>query len=352
MKENNPDSLTYIAMSTPRFLKFHAAKIIIAMFVFFFFMIGVLLFYALTPIDTRESLVTVEIPRGTRFTQSVDILEKVGLVRNKFLFYVLAVSKNAHGHIRAGEYEFSTSMSPMEIINKLVKGEIKAYKVTIPEDFTLKEIADRLESLKLTDKKSFMAAAHDARFLSYLGIESTSVEGYLYPDTYIFDRTMSTKDIIKTMVHQFWKMFTPEMRARAKELNMTIHEVVTLASLIGKETGFSEEKPLISAVFHNRLKKNMKLQCDPTALYNVESFDGNVKKYLRKKTPYNTYVVNGLPPGPIANPAIDSLRAALYPAPVNYLYFVSKRNGSHHFTSSLAAHNRAILKYQRESEKE
>lgn len=335
-----------------RFAYRHKKSFFITGLLLFFFMTSTLLFYALTPVDQKNSIVLIEIPRGTSFTRSVEILEEAGLVKNRMLFYLLAISKNAHSHIKAGEYELATSMSPMEIVNKLVRGEIKSYKVTIPEDFTLKEIVSRLESLKLIDKKSFMATATDKRFLSYLGIEGTSAEGYLYPDTYILDRTMSAKDIIKIMVNQFWKMFTPEMRARAKELDMTNHDVVTLASIIGKESGYTDEKPLISAVFHNRLKKNMKLQSDPTALYNIENINGDIRKYLRKNTPYNTYRINGLPPGPIANPAIDSLRAALYPAQVDYLYFVSNRNGSHHFTANLSAHNRAILRYQRESKKE
>jgi UPF0755 protein len=330
----------------------HKKNVLISALAFFFFITAILLFYALTPIDSSDNTVMVEIPRGTSFSGCVDILEKAGIVKNRNLFYLLAISKNAHGHIRAGEYELATSMSPMEIVNKLVRGEIKSYKVTIPEDFTVQEIASRLASLRLTDKKSFMDTLSDQRFLSYLGIESTSGEGYLYPDTYVLDRSMSTKDIIKTMVNQFWKMFTPEMRAKAKELNMTIHEVVTLASIIGKESGYRDEKALISAVFHNRLKKNMKLQSDPTAIYNIENFNGEIRKYLRKNTPYNTYRISGLPPGPISNPAVDSLRAALYPAPVNYLYFVSNNNGSHHFTSTLAAHKRAILKYQTERKKE
>ena len=143
------------------------------------------------------------------------------------------------------------------------------------------------------------------------------------------------------------------MEKRAKELGMTLHEVVTLASLIGKETGHEKEKPQVSAVFHNRLRKKMKLQSDPTSVYDLESFAGAVKKkHLLRKSPYNTYIIDGLPPSPIANPAIDSLQAALFPASVNYLYFVSNNDGSHKFSSSLSAHNRAVLKYQINRKKE
>ncbi|HVO67541.1 MAG TPA: endolytic transglycosylase MltG [Syntrophales bacterium] len=309
--------------------------------------------YAISPVDNRNEIVTVDIPKGTSFLQSVDNLERVGLVKYKYLFYLLVVSRNAQGHIRAGEYELTTSMSPMEIISKLVKGDIKSYLVTIPEDITFREIASRLAAFKLVDEKAFLSICSDAKFLASLGIEGASAEGYLYPDTYRLDRSMSAKDIMKIMVNQFWKMFTPEMQKRAEELRMTIPQVITLASIIGKESGNKDEKPLISAVFCNRLKKGMKLQSDPTAVYNLNDFSGNIKrKHLMRDAPYNTYRINGLPPGPIANPAVDSLNAALYPAPVNYLYFVSNNDGSHQFSSSLSAHNRAVLNYQIKRKKE
>jgi UPF0755 protein len=164
---------------------------------------------------------------------------------------------------------------------------------------------------------------------------------------------MGAKDIIRIMVNQFWKTFTHEMQERAEELSMSIPQIVTLASIIGKESGFKDEKPLISAVFHNRLKKRMRLQSDPTAVYDLKSITRVIKrKHLLRKTPYNTYIINGLPPGPIANPAIDSFQAALYPASVNYLYFVSNNDGSHNFSSSLSAHNRAVIKYQIDRKKE
>jgi UPF0755 protein len=311
------------------------------------------LYYALSPIDRRNEIVTVDIPRGTSFLRSVDLLENAGLIKNKYLFYALVIARNAQGNIRAGEYELSTSMSPLDIINKLVKGDIIFYEVTIPEDFTVAEIAARLASFKLVDEKAFVSLAGDEMFIASLGIEGRSAEGYLYPDTYLFDKSMGAKDIIKIMVNQFRKTFTHEMQERAEELGMTIPQIVTLASIIGKESGFKDEKALVSAVFHNRLKKRMKLQSDPTAVYDLKSVTRVIKrKHLQRNTPYNTYVINGLPPGPIANPAVDSLQAALYPASVNYLYFVSNNDGSHNFSSSLSAHNRAVLKYQINRKKE
>ena len=330
-------------------------KSLVAFIVVLSFLIfsSLLLHYAISPVNNRNETITVDIPRGTSFILSVDILEKAGLIEHKYLFYLLMISKNAHSHIRAGEYEMATSLSPLEIIDKLVKGEIVAYQVTIPEDFTVHEIAARLASFKLVDEKSFLALSADIKFLVSLDIQGNSAEGYLYPDTYILDKAMGAKDIMRIMVNQFWKKFTPKMRERAHDIGMTIPQVITLASMIGKESGYKDEKPLVSAVFYNRLKKGMKLQSDPTSVYDLKYFNGNIKrKHLIRNTPYNTYVITGLPRGPIANPAIDSLHAALYPAPVNYLYFVSNNNGAHQFSSSLSAHNKAVLKYHVERKKE
>lgn len=325
----------------------HKKRIIVFILVPFFFIFLAILVYALSPIDNQNTIVSIDIPKGTRFLQSVNILEKAGLIKHKYLFYLLVISRNAQGHIRAGEYEFTTSMSPMEIIRKLVKGDIVVYRVTIPEDFTVRDIAARLASFKLTNEETFLSLSTDKKFLASLGIESSSAEGYLYPETYLFDRSMGAKDMMKIMVNQFWKVFTPEMRKRAEKLGMSMPQIITLASVIGKESGFKDEKPFISAVFHNRLKKRMKLQSDPTSVYDLKNFIGTItRKHLLRNSPYNTYFIYGLPPGPIANPAIDSLNAALYPAPANYLYFVSNNNGSHQFSSSIFAHNKAVLKYQ------
>lgn len=306
-----------------------------------------LLYYAKSPSVDLYTAYTVDIPKGTGFYKIVEILHEKGLVKHRLLFYLLAFSQNAAGHIRAGEYELANSMSPLEILRKLVRGEIKGYSVTFPEDITLKEVAARLAAYKLVDEKAFMGIASDQEFLASLGIEGTSLEGFLYPDTYLLDRSMETREIIRRMVSQFWKRVTPEMHNRAKESGFTIAEFVALASIIGKESGNKEEKPLISAVFHNRLKKGMKLQSDPTAVYDLHNGSGIIKKrHLQNNTPYNTYRISGLPPGPIANPGIDSLQAALYPAQVNYLYFVSKKDGTHYFSANFTAHNEAISRYQ------
>jgi len=320
---------------------------------FAFVLIGalaVLIKYSVTPINpygNKDAVVLVDIPTGSSFVKTTEILNKAGLIKSRYLFYYLAFTKRAFRSIRAGEYEFSDSMTPGAVIDKLLRGEIKCYRITIPEDFTTKEIVERLAEYKLIDEDAFMELASDRDFIKTLGVKAKSIEGYLFPETYLFDRSMSTRQIMKIMVSQFWKRVTPEMVKRAQELGFDINQFVTFASIVGKESGNSPEKPMISAVFHNRIKKRMPLQSDPTAVYDLEDFSGKVRRiHLKRKSPYNTYIIRGLPPGPIANPGIDSLNATLNPAQVNYLYFVSKKDGSHYFSSSLDMHNQAAKQYR------
>jgi UPF0755 protein len=306
--------------------------------------------YATTPVNPLTAAATIDIPKGAGFLGITEILNNAGLVKNRPFFWALALVKKANRHIRAGEYELTGAMTPSAILDKLVRGEIKVYPVILHEDITVNEVARRLSVFKLINEKEFATLAVDRSFLASLDIEADSIEGYLYPDTYRFDRSMTTQEILRILVGNFWKEVTPEMRKRAEEIGLTHAQWVTLASIIGKESGNKDEKVLISAVFHNRLAKGMKLQSDPTAVYNLEQDGTHVKtvllRHLKSDTPYNTYRINGLPPGPIANPGIDSLRAALYPAKVDYLYFVAKNDGSHDFSANLAAHNSAVSKYQ------
>ena len=321
-------------------------------YVILFFAVVVLFFvllmnYSTSSIDEKNMTILVDIPTGSSFLKVTEILNQAGLVKYRVFFYSLAIMKNARRSIRAGEYEFNTSLTPAAMIDKLLRGEIKNYKVVIPEDLSMQEIAARLDEFRLIDKELFFELASDEDFLESLNIKADSIEGYLFPETYFFDRSMSTRQIMKIMVSQFWKKVTPEMIKRAGELGFNTHQFVTFASIIGKESGDDVEKTVISAVFHNRLKKKIRLQSDPTAVYDLENFEGKVlRSHLKRKSPYNTYIIRGLPPGPIANPGLTSLTAVLYPAPVNYLYFVSKKDGSHFFSSSLNEHKQAINRYR------
>jgi UPF0755 protein len=213
------------------------------------------------------------------------------------------------------------------------------------------QIAQLLENLNLVEKKGFLQKASSPAFIDALGLSQsagTSLEGYLFPDTYHLFREMDPDEVIQIMVHRFRQIFDPELARSASELGIPERAAVILASIIEKETSLPEEKPLISAVFHNRLRRKIPLQSDPTVIYGIRNFNGNLtKEDLMRPTPYNTYLLAGLPPTPICNPGKDSLFAAAHPAPVPYLYFVSKNDGSHHFSSHIEEHNRAVWKYQK-----
>jgi len=321
--------------------------IILSAAAFSLFILATFLSYVKSPVDQSDTQVIVEIPRGASFTAAVSILSDAGLIKHKALFYTLARLRNAQNRIRAGEYELSTSMSPAHILEKIIRGEVADYGVTIPEGYDLKSIASQLADEKLIRVETFVKLTRDRAFLSSLGIEADSAEGYLFPDTYTFTKKMSEKEIITTMINRFNEKVTQAMITQAENMGLTKEEFITLASLIEKEAKLKEERPLISAVFHNRLQKRMKLQCDPTAVYGLKGFEGSIKRsHLRRRSPYNTYVIYGLPPGPIASPGMESLMAALNPAPVNYIYFVARNDGSHHFSSNLRSHNQAVSRYQ------
>lgn len=233
----------------------------------------------------------------------------------------------------------------------ITEGQVILHSITIPEGLTRLEIADLFHDLDFLDKKDFLTASDNPALISSLDTQATNLEGYLFPETYHFPKETGREDIVKTMVSQFHGVFNTEWKKRADELGFSVRKIVTLASLIEEETSIPEERHLISAVFHNRLKIGMKLDCDPTIIYALK-LEGRFQDRLRTKdlrydTPYNTYLYGGLPPGPIANPGKDSLKAALYPAEENYLYFVSKNDGSHHFSRTFREHQNAVNKYQK-----
>lgn len=291
---------------------------------------------------------TILIERGLSFRMIAERLESEGVVRNAESFSFAARLLGAYTKVKAGEYQFTTNMTPMEVLEYLVKGKVKRYMVTVPEGYSIKEIAVALEEAGLVQRDVFIARALDPSLAKSLGMAGPTLEGYLFPDTYVFSMGMSADEIIARMAERFRKVFA-EFEHEAEKKGMSVRKVVTLASIIEKETGAPSERDLISAVFHNRLKRGIRLQSDPTVIYGIPAFDGNIKKqHLAMKSPYNTYVNFGLPPGPIANPGKDSLSAALRPARADYLYFVSKNDGTHQFSKSLKEHNRAVNQFQRE----
>lgn len=315
------------------------------------FFILVIYWLLFVPPSKIASTKVIFIKKGTHLKKVSEVLKQEGIIKNRHFFVLLTTILGKKTKVKAGEYEFHTQMLPFEVLDALVKGQVKPHLVTIPEGYTLSQIAQLLEDLNLAEKKGFLQKASSSAFINTLGLSQLAgptLEGYLFPDTYHLFREMDPEEVIQMMVHQFKKVFGPDLANRTSELGISEREVVILASIIEKETPLPEEKPLISAVFQNRLKKKIPLQSDPTVIYGIKNFSGNLtKEHLLRRTPYNTYLMVGLPPTPICNPGKESLLAALHPAPVPYLYFVSKNDGSHYFSSDIEEHNRAVWKYQK-----
>ena len=291
----------------------------------------------------------VSIPAGATLRQIAARLAQVGVIRHQGMFVLYARLRGAAAQLQAGEYALRATMSPAQVLDILRHGNVIYHSLTIPEGLTVRDIAALIAAKGLGDRQTILRLAHDAAFIRSLGLTVPSLEGYLFPETYHVPRSMNERDLLRLMVQTLRKNYTRDIALRAQRLGMTQHEVVTLASLIEKEAHVDEERPLISAVFHNRLRKGMRLQADPTVIYALgERFDGNLrKKDLAIDSPYNTYRYAGLPPGPIANPGRRSLQAAVAPAPVDYLYFVATgKHGRHHFSTTLREHNQAVRKYQ------
>jgi len=306
-----------------------------------------LFIYAHTPAGQYQEK-RIHIQPGDNFQQLTYQLNHAKLIKKPMSFRLLGRITGVDTRIQAGEYVLNAAMTPFSVIDMLIQGKVALYKVVIPEGYSIIQIADTLHQLGIVSKTVFIDAATNPSFVRKFGLDATTFEGYLFPDTYYFPKAVSSEKVITTMVNRFSNILTEKWILRTKELNFSIHEIITLASIIEKETGKAEERQLISSVFHNRLKKNMRLESDPTVIYGISDFDGNITKvHLKTKTEYNTYTIKGLPPGPIANPGAKAIEAALYPSDTNYLYFVAKNDGTHQFSEKFKDHNSAVQKYQK-----
>lgn len=318
---------------------------------FAFFSLALYALLALhSPVLTKES-VEIKVPKGASFKEVLRDLREKGLIKNPWILYLYGRLSQKDSQIKAGHYLVEPFQSPKDLFELLSQGKGLAVKVTIPEGLTLREVAEKLKEKGLIDsEQDFLALCQDEDFIRSLGLEALSLEGYLFPDTYYFDLSARPEEIVKVMVENFLKKWDPSFSKRAKELGLTEYEVLILASIIEKEALLSEEKPLISAVFHNRLKRRMPLCADPTVIYGLKQSYWNFdlkRKHLKTPTPYNTYLLKGLPPTPICNPGLGSIKAALYPAKVPYLYFVSRNDGSHYFSTTYKEHLEAVYLYQK-----
>ena len=305
------------------------------------------------PIQEAEIHHVVEVPEGASFKDTADLLARKGLIRSPAWFRLLGKFRDAERAIKQGEYDLHTAMRPVEILNLMVSGRVIHYRVMIQEGLTAAQISTVLGKTGIVQESEVARLVSDPAFIKALGIDAPMLEGYLYPDTYSFPKGSKATDVVKTMVARFRQVYTPELQAQAAAIRMTETQVLTLASIIEKEAARDVERPVISAVFHNRLTRGMLLQSDPTVIYGIPNFSGNLtRKDLARPTPFNTYRNRELPPGPIANPGASSIQAALNPAPVNYLFFVSKNDGTHHFSVTLGEHNRAVEQYQKKGARE
>ena len=326
-------------------------KIVITALSLFFLLCTALLigfgYYFVTPLRKGGPDQVFIVREGATLRQVSGELELRGLISGRELFLIWARVMGYGRGIKAGEYLLNSGMPPLEICGVLRRGAIMTHPVTIPEGFNMDQIGALLQKKGLADKKKFLGLAADKELTGRYFINGPSLEGYLYPDTYQFGRGLSVMSIIHVMVTRFHEVFSP-FKERAELRGMTMEEVVILASIVEKETGRAGERPVIASVFLNRLKKRMRLESDPTVIYGIRDFNGNLtKRDLASYTPYNTYVIHGLPPGPISNPGLDAIRSVLYPAKTDYLYFVSKNDGSHFFSRTLPEHNRAVRFYQK-----
>lgn len=291
----------------------------------------------------------IDIPPGTPLIEVSHILRENHFIRSEWFFTLLGRVQRVDRKIIPGEYELHAGMPPTVLLKKLVKGEVYQHALRIPEGYNVVQIADILAQKNLARKQDILRLNGDPAFIRSLHVQAPTLEGYLFPDTYQFSRYTPPESIMRTFVNRFHEMVTPELKDRASIMGMSLQEVLTLASVVEKETGLAAERPLVSGVFHNRLQRGIPLQSDPTVIYALESFDGNIRKAdLSVNSPYNTYKVRGLPPGPIANPGLAAIHAALYPTQTDFVYFVARNDGSHQFSVTLNEHNKAVNQYQRQ----
>ncbi len=300
-----------------------------------------------TPV-TPPAPVKIRIEPGSGVFRMATTLADEGIISSRILFLGLTATKGRLKRLQAGTYFFEGERTPSEVIDILFKGKIHQIRFTVPEGSDIFELAGIVSSTGIVSRPAFISAAKDPATVKFFGLEAPTMEGFLYPDTYFITEDMTAFEIIAKMFGRFSSAYTAAAESAGEPAAMSRLEIVTLASLIEKEAVVKEEKPIIASVFHNRLRRRMRLQSDPTAVYGLEGFTGPIRPHdLKNPSPYNTYLHNGLPPGPICSPHQDSIAAAFYPARTNYLYFVATGDGRHIFSRTLKEHNRAVAKIRR-----
>jgi UPF0755 protein len=292
----------------------------------------------------------VEIVPGSNPQSMGRALSDAGVIENALAFRIAVWLEGAGRRLQAGEYRFDAPMTPRAVVDRIVRGDVFLRPVTFREGLTIRQMAAIFEEKGFGTADEFVAAASKTGPIRELDPRAPDLEGYLFPDTYTLPRRTTADELVAHMVSRFETALTPEARQQAASRGLSVRELVTLASLVEKETAKAEERPLVAAVYANRLKVGMGMQCDPTVIYALERasrYTGNLTRAdLQFDSPYNTYRHAGLPPGPIAAPGQASLEAAANPAAVPYLYFVSRNDGTHAFATTLTEHNRNVFEYQ------
>ena len=290
----------------------------------------------------------IEVTEGMSFKAIAAELREEGIIRYRGYFELIGRLQGISRKVRMGYYGLSTNMSLWEVLDSFRKGKIIEYEIVIPEGYNLYQIGWTLSGTPLlSDPQEFISLVKNKKYVHSLGIDADTLEGYLFPDTYFLPKGIKLEDIPKKMVQRYSVVFTDSLRKRAKELGFTEHQIITLASIVEKEAKLESERKLIAAVYINRLKKGMKLQADPTTVYGTKAWITKVTSQdLKRRSPYNTYIHKGLPPGPIANPGEGAILASLYPEKVDYLFFVAQGDGSHFFSKDYGSHEKAIGRYR------
>lgn len=290
----------------------------------------------------------VEVTDGMSFKTIAATLRDEGIIRYRGYFEIIGRLQGISRRVRVGFYGLNTSMSMWDVLDALRRGKIIEYEVVIPEGYNLYQIGWTLSGTPLiSDPQEFISLVKNKEYVHSLGIAADTLEGYLFPDTYYLPKGIKLEDIPRKMVQRYKTIFCADYQSRAQELGFTEQQVITLASIVEKEAKIPAERNRIAAVYYNRLKAGMKLQADPTAVYGTKAWVTTVTKAdLKRRSPYNTYIHKGLPPGPIANPGRGAILAALYPENVDYLFFVAQGDGSHYFSKDFDSHEKAIGRYR------
>ncbi len=304
---------------------------------------------ALRPVALSAPAQVIIIPPGSSLSEIADRLERAGLIRSRLVFVVTVRLRGVGGRMQSGEYRLAPSMSTPDILEKIVRGEVLLHRVTIPEGFSAGQIADALARAGLADREAFLRVVRhegDTIGAAFLAGQR-DLEGYLFPDTYHFPRGLSAREIAAALLVRFAERVTPALRAEAAARGLSLHEVVTVASMIEREARLAGERPLIAGVIYNRLRRGWRLEIDATVLYALGRRGGRLSTAdLQVESPYNTYRVSGLPPGPICNPGLAAIEAALRPAQTPYLFYVLRPDGSHAFSMTFEDHQRAIRRWR------